>query len=260
MRPHTVRRPRLALGDGAGTRAREINRIPCFILRSAYSTCRIVTPPTGIHIPPLRYCHRAGPRGPPPVLYPLLPEFPSIVVKCGGSGSSCGRLLCCSCRVLWCVVLVVCLCVWPVSLLTSGIVTGPGRGVPHLYRNLSYRYPKETDSRGRTVAESKASDGVRYAGARSGVGCRVTERYETKIMRLYRWVQVFFLLKEHSKHPREMVITPKASTSTYPLPPVLSQGRGAGSRWAASTAAPKRTQMETGAASRYIIYIYIIYI
>jgi len=34
---------------------------------------------------------------------------------------------------------------------------------------------KETDSRGRTVAESKASDGVRYADA--GVGRQVTERY-----------------------------------------------------------------------------------
>jgi len=72
---------------------------------------------------------------------------------------------------------------------------------------------KETDSRGRTVAKRKASDGVRHAGARSGVGRRVTERYETKVIRLYRWVQVFFLLQEHSKHPREMVITPKASTS-----------------------------------------------
>jgi len=37
--------------------------------------------------------------------------------------------------------------------------------------------PESTDSRGRTVAESKASDGVRYAGARIGVGRRVTERY-----------------------------------------------------------------------------------
>ena len=31
---------------------------------------------------------------------------------------------------------------------------------------------KETDSRGRTVAEGLSSDGVRYAGARSGVGRR----------------------------------------------------------------------------------------
>jgi len=77
-------------------------------------------------------------------------------------------------------------------------------------------HSKETDSRGRTVGESKASDGLRYAGARSGVGRRVTERYETKVIRLYRWVQVqvVFLLQEHSKHQREMVITPKAKTST----------------------------------------------
>jgi len=34
------------------------------------------------------------------------------------SCSSCGRLRCCSCRVLCCAVLVVCLCVRPVSLLT----------------------------------------------------------------------------------------------------------------------------------------------
>ena len=30
---------------------------------------------------------------------------------CGGVGSSCGRLWCCSCRVVCCVVLVACLCV-----------------------------------------------------------------------------------------------------------------------------------------------------
>jgi len=41
-----------------------------------------------------------------------------------------------------------------------------------------------------------------------------TERYKTKVTRLYRWEQVFFLLQEHSKHSRQMVITPKASTSS----------------------------------------------
>jgi len=75
----------------------------------------------------------------------------------------------------------------------------------------------ETDLRGRTVVESKASDGVQYAGARIGVGRQVTERYETKVIRVYRWVQVFFLLQKHSKHPREMVITPKVSTSFFVL-------------------------------------------
>ena len=36
----------------------------------------------------------------------------------GGGGSSCGRLWCCSCRVLCGGAPVMCLCVWPVSLLT----------------------------------------------------------------------------------------------------------------------------------------------
>jgi len=57
---------------------------------------------------------------------------------------------------------------------------------------------QETDSRGRTVAESKASDGVRYAGAQSDVGRRVTVRYATMVIRLYRWVQVVVLLHERS--------------------------------------------------------------
>jgi len=55
---------------------------------------------------------------------------------------------------------------------------------------------KETNSRGRTVAKSKASVGVRYAGAQSGVGRRVSEPYDTKGTRLYRWRRVFFLLQE----------------------------------------------------------------
>ena len=55
--------------------------------------------------------------------------------------------------------------------------------------------------------------GMRAHG--DGVGCRVTERYGTKVIRFYRWMQVFFLLQEHSKHPREVVITPQASTSSF---------------------------------------------
>jgi hypothetical protein len=62
-------------------------------------------------------------------------------------------------------------------------------------------WSKETDSRGRTVAESKASDGVRYAGARSGVGRRVSERYETKVKRLYRWGASFLLAAGALKTP-----------------------------------------------------------
>ena len=33
---------------------------------------------------------------------------PSIVVKCGGGGSSCGRLWCCSCRVVCLVLFLLC--------------------------------------------------------------------------------------------------------------------------------------------------------
>ena len=55
-----------------------------------------------------------------------------------------------------------------------------------------------------------ASDGVQYAGARSSVGRRF--RSVTKL-RLEWHGGVFLLLQQRSKHPREMFITPKASTS-----------------------------------------------
>ena len=57
-----------------------------------------------------------------------------------------------------------------------------------------------------------ASDGVRYAGAQSSVGRRF--RSATKL-RLEWYGGVFLLLQQRSKHPREMVITPKASTSLF---------------------------------------------
>ena len=57
-----------------------------------------------------------------------------------------------------------------------------------------------------------ASDGVRYAGARSSVGRRF--RSVTKL-RLEWYGGVFLLLQQRSKHPQEMVITPKASTSLF---------------------------------------------
>ena len=59
-----------------------------------------------------------------------------------------------------------------------------------------------------------ASDGVRYADARSSVGRRF--RSATKL-RLEWYGGVFFLslLQQRSKHPREMVITPKAATSLF---------------------------------------------
>jgi len=57
-----------------------------------------------------------------------------------------------------------------------------------------------------------ASDGVRYVGARSSVGRRF--RSVTKLR--LEWNGGFsLLLQQRSKHPREMVITPKASTSFY---------------------------------------------
>jgi len=57
-----------------------------------------------------------------------------------------------------------------------------------------------------------ASDGVRYAGVRSSVGHRF--RSATKL-RLEWYGGVFLLLQQRSKHPREMVITSKASTSHF---------------------------------------------
>jgi len=60
------------------------------------------------------------------------------------------------------------------------------------------------------TVRSLSSDGVRYADARSSVGRRY--RSVTKL-RLEWYGGVFLLLQQRSKHPREMVITPKASTS-----------------------------------------------
>jgi len=77
----------------------------------------------------------------------------------------------------------------------------------------------ETDLRGRT-RRGLASDGVRYADARSSVGRRV--RSVTKL-RLEWYGKVFLLLQQRSKHPREMVITPKASTSLH-HPPIPERG------------------------------------
>jgi len=56
------------------------------------------------------------------------------------------------------------------------------------------------------------SDGVRYADARSSVGHRV--RSVAKLM-LEWYVGVFVLLRQRSKHPRAVVITPKAATSNF---------------------------------------------
>ena len=63
-----------------------------------------------------------------------------------------------------------------------------------------------------------ASDSVRYAGARSSVGRRF--RSATKLR--FEWYGGdFLLLQQRSKHPREIVITPKASTSDFNSTPPL---------------------------------------
>jgi len=80
---------------------------------------------------------------------------------------------------------VLCRCVWVCDLWIYR------RARPHRHRML-------------------ASDGVRYAGGRSSVGRRV--RSVTKL-RLEWYGGVFLLLQQRSKHPREIVVTPKASTS-----------------------------------------------
>jgi len=47
---------------------------------------------------------------------------PSIVVKCGGDGSSCGRLWCCSCRVVCYVELfLLCDCVWDLFFFLQSV-------------------------------------------------------------------------------------------------------------------------------------------
>jgi len=59
-----------------------------------------------------------------------------------------------------------------------------------------------------------ASDDVRYADARSRVGRRF--RSATKLrLEWYGGVFLLLLLQQRSKHPREIVITSKASTSLF---------------------------------------------
>jgi len=59
-----------------------------------------------------------------------------------------------------------------------------------------------------------ASDGGRYADAQSSVGRRF--RSATKLrLEWYGEVFLLLLLQQRAKHPREMRITPKASTSLF---------------------------------------------
>ena len=59
-----------------------------------------------------------------------------------------------------------------------------------------------------------ASDGVRYADARSSVGRQFRSATKQRL-EWYGGVFLLLLLQQHSKHPREIVITPKASTSLF---------------------------------------------
>ena len=58
-----------------------------------------------------------------------------------------------------------------------------------------------------------ASDGVRYTDARSSVGRRF--RSVTKLGLEWGYGGVFLLLQQRLKHPREVVLTPKAATSLF---------------------------------------------
>ena len=58
-----------------------------------------------------------------------------------------------------------------------------------------------------------ASDGVQYADARSSVGRRFRSVMKLKLE--WGYGGVVLLVQQRSEHPREMVITPKASTSLF---------------------------------------------
>ena len=99
---------------------------------------------------------------------------------------------------------------WKTLLSWVGLprVLSPGPAT-RLLSSLLRSHPLETDSRGRTVAEGNASDGVRYVGARSGVAIGV--RSVTKL-RLDRSWRVFLSLQERSETRTRNGFTPKAST------------------------------------------------
>jgi len=105
-------------------------------------------------------------------------------------------------------------CVLP----AAGICTRVGLTFNRLRRHLSVCASplvlKESLQRNRLAWPHRrrglASDGVRYAGARSSVGRRF--RSVAKL-RLEWYGGVFVLLQQRSKPPREVVMMPKASTS-----------------------------------------------
>ena len=76
-----------------------------------------------------------------------------------------------------------------------------------------------------------ASDGVRYADAWSSVGRRF--RSVTKLRLEWVYGGDFLLLQQRSKHPREVVITPEASTPYFLFPGFMCNRhtRGATTPW-----------------------------
>jgi len=89
---------------------------------------------------------------------------------------------------------------------------------PNLFSNLAalaFVHPPSTQ-RNRLAwplrRRGLASDGVRYADARSSVGRRFQSATKLRL-EWYGGVFLLLLLQQRSKHPREMVITLKVSTS-----------------------------------------------
>jgi len=68
-----------------------------------------------------------------------------------------------------------------------------------------------------------ASDGVRYAGARSSVGRRFRGVAKLRL----EMVGSFVLLQQRSKHPREMARTPKGLTQSVTGVTTASSGKSA---------------------------------
>jgi len=97
-----------------------------------------------------------------------------------------------------------------------------------------------------------ASDGVRFADARGSVGRRV--RSMTKV-RLKWHGGVIVLLQQRPKHPREMVITPKASTSNRMMCLFVFSLPGYTVRETAESGSGGRVPQST--ISIYIAYVHV---
>jgi len=92
------------------------------------------------------------------------------------------------------------------------LVTFPSPPPPHLVVVPSCHITQRNRLAWPHRRRGLASDGVRYAGARSSFGRRF--RSATKL-RLEWYGRVLLLLQQRSKRPQKMVITLKASTSLY---------------------------------------------